>query len=721
LTFSRRHGDPSRPWNLFQIAVRDRAGRPLLDYQGNWRDIFQNWEALALSFPDYLEGMIARFLDASTADGHNPYRVTRAGFEWEVKDPRDPWSHIGYWGDHQVVYLLRLLDLSARYNPGRLDALLERPIFTYADVPYRIKPYPAQLADPKDTIEFDERAHQAAMDRAGRLGADGKLLLDRNEDPYRVNLVEKLMVLVLARMAAFVPGAGLWLNTQRPEWNDANNALVGHGASVVTLCHLRRFLTFFSALLPRETAFPVSIELAAAFDRMAETLASADGDPRAEEQRRRLLDGLAGPWSDYRTRLYSEGFTGQRAPVAAAALRSFCDSALRHIDLTIAVNRRPDGLYHAYNLITIAPDRVRIRRLPEMLEGQVAVLSSGTLSAQAALDLLDALAASALHRSDQQSYLLYPDRELPAFLDRNRLPPDAVTSSPLLTALLSDPAAQPTLVRRDADGGVHFDGHLRNARTLGSTLDALAAGTLGPLVAAERRSLLELYERLFDHQSFTGRSGSFFKYEGLGSIYWHMVSKLLVAVQEVIGAAPAGDAVSGRLLAHARAIQEGLGVHKSPAVHGAFPIDPYSHTPAHAGAQQPGLTGQVKEDIIARFRELGVVVEGGELRFDPALLQPGEFLASPQLFRTCDREGRWRALQLPAGSLAFTVCQVPVVYHLSAEPFLRVIMSDASQMALAGLRLGPTLSRALFDRTGEIRHIDVWVPLHPTTPNRETS
>ena len=37
---------------------------------------------------------------------------------------------------------------------------------------------------------------------------------------------------------------------------------------------------------------------------------------------------------------------------------------------------------------------------------------------------------------------------------------------------------------------------------------------------------------MFDHKSFTGRSGTFFGYEGLGSIYWHMVSKLLVAAQE---------------------------------------------------------------------------------------------------------------------------------------------------------------------------------------------
>jgi hypothetical protein len=81
LTFSRRHGDPSRPWNRFNIRVRDAAGARVLDHEGNWRDIFQNWEALGLAYPEFLEGMIARFLNASTADGYNPYRISRAGID----------------------------------------------------------------------------------------------------------------------------------------------------------------------------------------------------------------------------------------------------------------------------------------------------------------------------------------------------------------------------------------------------------------------------------------------------------------------------------------------------------------------------------------------------------------------------------------------------------------------------------------------------------------
>ena len=75
LKFSRRHGDPSRPWNKFSINTRNEIdGSKILDYEGNWRDIFQNWEALAHSYPEFIESMIHKFLNATTFDGYNPYR-----------------------------------------------------------------------------------------------------------------------------------------------------------------------------------------------------------------------------------------------------------------------------------------------------------------------------------------------------------------------------------------------------------------------------------------------------------------------------------------------------------------------------------------------------------------------------------------------------------------------------------------------------------------------
>ena len=86
LTFSRRHGDPSRPWNRFSIDLKNPDGSQKLNYQGNWRDIFQNWEALALSYPRSISNMVAKFLNAMTADGFNPYRITREGIDWRSRN-----------------------------------------------------------------------------------------------------------------------------------------------------------------------------------------------------------------------------------------------------------------------------------------------------------------------------------------------------------------------------------------------------------------------------------------------------------------------------------------------------------------------------------------------------------------------------------------------------------------------------------------------------------
>jgi hypothetical protein len=722
LTFSRRHGDPTRPWNSFAIEVRGEQGERILNYQGNWRDIFQNWEALALSFPGYVESMIFKFVDASTADGHNPYRIMRDGFDWEVLDPNDAWSNIGYWGDHQIVYLLRLLELSARYHPGTLSRLLARRVFTYADVPYRIKPYDALLADPRHTIEFDAALNREIRRRARAMGGDGKSLPDADGTPYRVNLTEKLLVLVLARLFNYIPEAGLWMNTQRPEWNDANNALVGYGVSVVTLCYLRRLLALCRGLLASAgvPAIELSSEVADAFQRVTHTLqenANLLGGPIGNSDRKRVLDALGTAGGDYRAALYATGFSGRRTSLTLSQLDAFCAVALRHIDHSIHANRRPDGLYHAYNLMKMAGDEIVLRHLYEMLEGQVAVLSSGVLSADESAAVLDALRSSDLYRADQSSYLLYPDRHLPGFLERNNIPVGEVARSRTLTEMVE--RGDRRIVARDVNGGMHFNAAFHNDQVLREALAPLE------LSEGERAQILALYEQVFDHQSFTGRSGTFFKYEGLGCIYWHMVSKLLIAVQEVMDrAVRAGEevAVVERLRRHYLAIREGIGVDKSPEVYGAIPTDPYSHTPSFAGAQQPGMTGQVKEDLITRLGEMGVAVEDGRLAFHAHLVVRDEFLEEARTFRLFDVDGEEYTLQLEPGTLAFTICQVPVVAHRSGPPRIEITTADGLRRMADGLSLDAETSAAIFERRGTVRRLDVYgVSAPPRTPHSETA
>ena len=132
--------------------MEDERGNKKFYYQGNWRDIFQNWETLALAYPHYLESMMTKFVNASTVDGYNPYRITRDGIDWELIEEDNPWSFIGYWGDHQIIYLLKLMELSQAHQPKELQRMLLQKNYVYANVPYRIKEYAAILEDPQDTI-----------------------------------------------------------------------------------------------------------------------------------------------------------------------------------------------------------------------------------------------------------------------------------------------------------------------------------------------------------------------------------------------------------------------------------------------------------------------------------------------------------------------------------------------------------------------------------------
>ncbi len=716
LKFSRRHGDPSRPWNRFSINTTTEDGKKILDYEGNWRDIFQNWEALAHAYPAFIDSMIFKFLNATTFDGYNPYRVTKNGFDWEIIEPDDPWSYIGYWGDHQIIYLLKFLEFSENHYPGNLANYFTEKIFVYANVPYRIKDYQSILENPKDTIVFDEELDAKIHQERAVLGADAALLKNENGGVYKVNMLEKLLATILAKVSNFIPEAGIWMNTQRPEWNDANNALVGNGVSMVTLNYLRRFLRFFESIIEEipEKDYEISEALLVFFNEVKTTLLdniSMLSVNISNSDRKSVMDGLGNAGSIFRNTIYKNGFNGAVKGLAKSSVQEFISVTLKYVDHSIAANKRADNLYHAYNLMTLESEtEVSISYLSEMLEGQVAALSSGYVSSVDSLALLDALKSSALFRADQYSYLLYPNKELAGFNDKNNIPSEQIEKSELVKRLTKDGNSQ--IVERDIRGNYHFNGSFNNVESLKKALAALPQDEYGELIEKDSELLHTIFEEIFDHKSFTGRSGTFFGYEGLGSIYWHMVSKLLLAVQETCLRAieaKESDETIGRLLEHYYEINEGIGVHKSPALYGAFPTDPYSHTPMGKGAQQPGMTGQVKEDILSRFGELGVFVEQGRLMFKPYLLRKDEFLKKPVEFRYIDVNGASKQLQLEKNMLGFTYCQIPIMYKLGDKEGLKVYMNDTSVLEFNSLSLNQTISQSIFERSGEVHSMLVTI------------
>jgi hypothetical protein len=375
------------------------------------------------------------------------------------------------------------------------------------------------------------------------------------------------------------------------------------------------------------------------------------------------------------------------------------------IDSSIAANQRDDGLYHAYNLIDISGGEVGVDHLYPMLEGQVAALSAGTIAPADVVRVVEALFRSEMYRPDQRSFTLYPDRELPGFLAKNRFEAERAKAIPLLGKLLA--AGDDSVVYQDADGWCRFNADLINVDSLRTAL-----GKLGDKYAEEaetsRAAVEALYEDVFRHRAFTGRSGTMFGYEGLGSIYWHMVSKLLLAVQENYFAAlkqGADAAVSARLAELYYQVREGLGFNKTPLEYGAFPTDPYSHV----GASQPGMTGQVKEEVLSRFGELGVRVSDGAVSFQPSLLRQREFLPDVREFRYLDVDGDWQTETVPESALAFTWCQAPVIYRLSNEAGATTLITwdDGREQELPQLSLPHDIATELFRRSGRIRKLTV--------------
>jgi hypothetical protein len=191
-----------------------------------------------------------------------------------------------------------------------------------------------------------------------------------------------------------------------------------------------------------------------------------------------------------------------------------------------------------------------------------------------------------------------------------------------------------------------------------------------------------------------------------------MVSKLLLATEECFFKATDENEspdIVGRLKEHYYEIKAGIGLYKSPKLYGAFPTDAYSHSPGNAGVKQPGMTGQVKEDIISRMGELGVRISCGSIFFDPKLIDEREFLTKEKLFTYYSLDGEKEELLLKPHQLGFTICQKPVVYTFSDDEKVTVYFNNGQKNVIVGNTIDEPLSSWIFSRSGEVELIEVMI------------
>ena len=712
VSFSRRHGDPSRPWNKFSIVLSDESGRPVTYYEGNWRDIFQNWEAMCMSFPELFENAVVKFLNSSTADGFNPLKINKFGFEFETPEGTDEWGSFGYSGDHQLIYLIKLTEHFADFYPDGPKRLFENDIFTYADTPYELSDFDAMLLNPKRTIRFDAAKNKRTLQNAAALGEDGRYILDGGM-PYTVSFAEKLAVPALCKISNLIPGGGIWMNTQKAEWNDANNALVGIGMSIVTVCNLRRYLVSLIGLFKKYA--PEEIMISEEVYNWLESVISvlekhlpAENTSADGKARYRFLSEAERCFDTYRHAVYG-GMSFKKAACKTERIIRFFELALIYAEDTIRKNKRHDMMYHSYNVMALGSDSIEIKHQALMLEGQTAVLDCGLLCGSEAAALLCAMEKSGLYSERDKSFYLYPPRITPPFTERNILPKACIEKSKLAAALLS--YGNHDIITRDCTGKIRFAPQICCIGDLNKKLDYLQSDSrFSELISAERETMTGYFEDVFRHGSFLGRSQIMYKYEGIGCIYWHQNSKLRVAALETLIRSFRNnepDKISGELKKHYGNICGGLCYNKSAEEWGAFPTDSYSHTPYTGGASQPVMTGQVKEDIIARIAELGILISDGRIEFHPELTGSREPLKNDCNFKYIAADGTPETLKLQSGSYAFTFCRVPVVCEAAAQNLIEVTYCSGIKKTFVGLCIPHDISRKIFSGSGEINKIHI--------------
>jgi hypothetical protein len=121
------------------------------------------------------------------------------------------------------------------------------------------------------------------------------------------------------------------------------------------------------------------------------------------------------------------------------------------------------------------------------------------------------------------------------------------------------------------------------------------------------------------------------------------------------------------------------------------------------------MTGQVKEDYIARFGELGVNVNNGCISFKTNLLKQSEFITKRDEFNFYNIHGEKITIPLEKNSMAFTYIQIPIIYTLSDKDQITITLKNDERKTINGSELKLDISRSIFNRTGEITKIEVLI------------
>ncbi len=104
------------------------------------------------------------------------------------------------------------------------------------------------------------------------------------------------------------------------------------------------------------------------------------------------------------------------------------------------------------------------------------------------------------------------------------------------------------------------------------------------------------------------------------------------------------------------------------------------------------------------------VREHGRLAFNVPLFDPRELLTAPSAFSYLDVKGHQQQIELGAGSLAYLICQTPVVLEAANETCITMHFANGTHEHVNGTVLDEINSKHIFQRDSVVHHLTVSFP-----------
>jgi len=387
--FSRKHGDLERDYNAFSLEPRYFS-----QGNGNYRDVNQNRRSDLFFNSKVKSHNVKTFFNLITLEGFNPLVINGQKFKVEdleaLKKIEDeslvalvtkPYSlgelyeHLekcdynqlemnvlankiidqsesilvssfdeGYWVDHWT-YNLDLIENFLRVYPDKLTELFLKEDYKYYDSFVRILPrnekYQLTVRGPR---QYDALVEDEEKKRKNEERKKDKNFLRVNGKVYKSNLVEKIFVLLLNKIASLDPyGLGIEMEANKPGWYDALNGLPGlFGSSFGETAEVYKWTQFILETL-KELDFE-SIEVLEEVSEFYNAINDLLIKWQADQDHFSYWDQSTSVKENYREKIFYEN-SGVFSKIAKASLIEFFENIQEKLLYSIQESKQDTGLY----------------------------------------------------------------------------------------------------------------------------------------------------------------------------------------------------------------------------------------------------------------------------------------------------------------------------------------------------------------------------------------